>query len=156
MAEQNIAAKGVSEVPGVSATATAEAFPVFTLPPRVSGKTTGIIEFEGVSGNVRLVSGNYQGPSQYLLTMEGMNARAVEKVLTKRGAMVGNVIDVEVQAAVQMRLLGVREATLRINHTAVCSRCMSNVADILQQGQKLTVIDASGKATEFIGRGTWH
>jgi len=33
---------------------------------------------------------------------------------------------------------------------------MSNVADILQEGQKLTVIDASGTVTEFLGRGTWH
>lgn len=155
MAERNIAAKAGAEAPAVTSKAAAEAFPVFELPVRIKGKTTGVLEIEGMAGNLKVVSGT-KGPSKLLLEMEGMNSQAMEKVLTKRGFMPGNIVDVEVQAAVQMRLLGVKEATLRINHPKVCGRCMSNVAEILQEGQVLKVIDASRKTTTFIGKGTWH
>jgi RHS repeat-associated protein len=154
IASKNLAAR-TSSVVGAPAAA-AEGFTMRALPLRTKGPTHGAIDFEGVSGNVLLKSGT-QGPSKYLLEMEGMNPAAVEAVLAKRGYMPGNIVDVEVQAAVQMRLLGVKDATVQINHVKVCNRCMSNVAQILQEGQQLTVLDGAGNVLNvFKGTGTWH
>ena len=125
-----------------------------SLPARLKGPTTGLLEWEGMTGQVVLKSG-MKGPNQYFWGMEGMESSALEAILAKRGAMPGNIYDVEVQAAFSMRMAGVKEATLRINHAAVCPRCLSNVEQVLQEGQKLTVVDASGRATEFFGRGKW-
>jgi RHS repeat-associated protein len=150
------APKALAASPAASA-AVAKNFPTSSLPVRAKGDPThALLEIEGVTGNVLSKSGS-QGASRYLLEMEGMEANTVKAVLAKRGYMSGNIVDVEVQAAVQMRLLGEKEATLSINHTSVCGRCKSNVAQVLQEGQKLTVTDASGKILKvFEGKGKWR
>jgi hypothetical protein len=140
---------------GLAATGSADAVATtVSLPVRTKGPTLGALEWEGMTGPVMLKSG-MKGPNQYFWGMEGMEASALEAILAKRGFMPGNIYDVEIQAAFSMRFAGVKEATLRINHSAVCPRCMSNVEKVLQEGQKLTVIDASGRTTQFVGRGKW-
>jgi hypothetical protein len=72
--------------------------------------------------------------------------------------MAGNVVYVEIQAAISMRLNGVKEAKLFINHpSGICSRCMQNVDMILQEGQVLKVININtGESVTFYGIGRWR
>src|SRR5437763_544820 len=95
-------------------TAAAEAFPHPALPVRAGRKVHGVFEAPDMSGRILIGSGG-KGPTEHL-DWENLDTAAYG---------VGS--HVEVHAAALQRALGLREATLHINHPKVCIGCMSNV-----------------------------
>jgi RHS repeat-associated protein len=75
----------------------------------------------------------------------------LSRIFNRRGAMIGNWLDVETQVAARQRVLEEPNVTLYINNEKICSRCLANTADILLEGQVLTVVDLLGRAVNFYG-----
>jgi RHS repeat-associated protein len=129
--------------------------PTYELPNRMGqGATHGILETPNVEGQVFLKSGA-RGASSYLPKDALPEAfRTSTGGVTMRGAALGRWSDVEIQAAASLRMTGGSEGTLTINNT-MCSSCVNNLPNMLQEGQKLTVIENTGNMRHFVGQGKW-